>query len=120
MTPEGRVKSAVDKALISAQAYYHKPVQNGMGAPALDYNVTHRGLSAVIETKDLGKHPTPRQTRTMRKVIAAGGACFLIDSGQGNDMAQLLGWLMQPIPGFISQAAAKWLATKEANDERND
>lgn len=116
MTPEGRVKSAVDKVLISAQAYYHKPVQNGMGAPALDYSVIHRGVAAVIEAKDFGKRPTPRQTRTMKKVIAAGGAVFLIDHGSGVDFAQLHGWLLNPIPGFVSTTARTWLASKEAAD----
>ena len=42
MTPEGRVKSRLKKAIKAAEAdglcvYYHMPVQNGMGAPTLDF-----------------------------------------------------------------------------------
>ncbi len=121
MTPEGKVKSAVDDALRKAGAYKHKPVMNGMGEPALDYHVCHRGIYASIETKDKGKHPTPRQTRTMRNVIASGGSVFLIDSAESNDMAQLRGWLVYPIPGFVSLAALEWLAkNKDPNDTRHD
>lgn len=120
MTPEGRVKSAVDKALITANAYKHKPVMNGMGEPALDYHVCHRGIYCAIETKAKGEHPTVRQTRTMRKVLAGGGALFLINSAESNDMAQLNGWLLHPTPGFVSKSAAAWLASKEANDKRDD
>ncbi len=118
MTPESRVKSVVGKALVNAGAYRHCPVMNGMGAPALDYHVCHRGVYASIETKANGKNPTPRQTRTMRDVVKAGGALFLIDSGEGNDMAQLRGWLLHPVPGFISQRAAQWL--KEREDDKCD
>lgn len=95
-------------------------MMNGMGAPALDYHVCHRGIYAAIETKAPGGRPTPRQIRTMRDIANAGGAVFLIDSDYGTDMAQLQGWLLHPVPGFISQWAAKWLASKEANDEAND
>lgn len=113
MTPEGKVKSVVDKALVSGGAYKHKPVMNGMGAPALDYHVCHRGVYATIETKDQGKWPTPRQTRTMHDVVKAGGAVFLICGLDSPDIAQLQGWLLHPIPGFISQTARFWLANKE-------
>ncbi len=119
-TPEGRVKAAVNKSLVSAGAYRHCAVQNGMGAPALDYHVCHHGVYAGIETKAPGKHPTARQTRTMRDVIDAGGAVFLIDSSEGNDMAQLVGWLLKPVPGFISQSATVWLTSKDSNDSRDD
>lgn len=114
-TPEGRVKAAVNKILIGASAYRHCPVMNGMGAPALDYHVCHRGIYAAIETKAPDKWPTPRQTRTMRDVVAAGGALFLIRDD--DDVAQLIGWTIHPIPGFISKTAASWLARKNDDDE---
>jgi hypothetical protein len=56
----------------------------------------------------------------MRDVIDAGGAVFLIDSSEGNDMAQLVGWLLKPVPGFISQSATVWLTSKDSNDSRDD
>jgi hypothetical protein len=117
VTPEGRVKLAVDKALVSAKAYKHKPVMNGMGAPALDYHVCHRGIYAAIETKSPAGDPTVRQTRTMRDVIAAGGSLFLIRTETSTDFGQLVGWLMNPVPGFISQSAREWIARKDFVDD---
>jgi hypothetical protein len=96
MTPEGVVKKAVDISLKAAGAYWHKPVMNGMGAPALDYHVCHRGYYAGIETKAKGKLPTPRQIRTMREIIKAGGSIFLIDEVGGPDHQELIKWLINP------------------------
>ncbi len=121
MTPEGKVKHEVDLQLALYLAYRHKPVQNGMGEPALDYHGCHKGLYLGIETKRRGEGPTKRQVRTMRKIKAAGGSVFLIMGLEGADMAQLIGWLINPVPGFISTAAACYLSAKEEPDEsRND
>ena len=81
------------------------PVQNGMGEPALDFHVCHVGMYAAIETKAAGKRPTPRQLQTMRKVIAAGGSVFVIDSATGADAAALFMWLKFPKPNTISPLA---------------
>lgn len=115
MTPEGKVKAAVSESLKDAEAYKHMPVQNGMGEPALDYHGCHRGYYLGIETKAEGGKPTVRQIRTMHKIADAGGSLFLIDSKHGTDYAQLLGWLLAPTPGFISQSARRYL-----NELRND
>lgn len=119
MTPEGKTKLAVDKLLTGAKAYKHKPVMNGMGAPALDYHVCHRGFYAAIETKSPSGIPTPRQIRTMKEVRAAGGSVFLINSENHPDYAQLLGWLLNPVPGFIGMAANNWMV-KDIPDEPCD
>ena len=58
-TPEGKVKEKVKKLLKAHGAYYHMPVQNGMGAPSLDFIGCHRGLYYGIETKAGNKQPTP-------------------------------------------------------------
>lgn len=120
MTPEGKVKSAVDKVLVGAKAYKHKPVMNGMGAPALDYHVCHRGFYAAIETKAEGGRPTPRQIKTMREVRDAGGSVFLINGVDYPDFAQLVGWLLNPIPGFLGVAARNWINAKEELDDTCD
>lgn len=104
MTPEGAVKAQVDKRLKEALAYYLKPVQNGMGAPALDYHGIHAGYGYVIETKAPGKEPTPRQVNTLRRCYAAGGSCFVID-GVGPDMLELEQWLRSPHAGFLSSSS---------------
>lgn len=113
MTPEGRVKAAVDTVLKKAAAYYHKPVMNGMGAPALDYHVCHEGRYAAIETKDLGKVPTERQIRTMREVSLAGGSVFLIDKIGGPDYQELIQWMLIPATSaFVSSLAKVWMQNK--------
>lgn len=107
MTPEGKVKAAVDLLLKRHGVYYLKPVQNGMGAPGLDYHGVHRGLGFAIETKAPGKHPTPRQINTAKAIHAAGGTVFLIDSV---DLTELSNWLYLPIPGHLSSA---WMRSCE-------
>jgi len=120
VTPEGKVKEFVKAQLKSVGAYKHMPVQNGMGEPALDFHVCHKGIYAAIETKAEGKIPTVRQRRTMRKVRDAGGCVFMIDHGSGVDFAQLVGWLVVPTPGFISQSAKMYMDLKDDDDKRND
>ena len=91
MTPEGRVKIKVDALLKKYGVYYLKPVQNGMGAPALDYHCIHCGHGFTIEAKAPGKIPTPRQLGTMARVRAAGGTTWVTD---GSDLDVLEAWLI--------------------------
>lgn len=79
MTPEGKVKALVNRALLKIQrCYKFMPVQNGMGAPGLDYYCCINGLFVAIETKVPGKDLTPRQTTTRDSIEAAGGLVFVI------------------------------------------
>jgi hypothetical protein len=92
VTPEGRVKAEVKRLLKAAGAYWHCPVQNGMGAPALDFmHILHKGRVCAIETKAPGEKPTARQLLTISQIEAAGGTVFVID---GNYM-ELEKWLSQ-------------------------
>lgn len=91
MTPEGKVKDKTKAVLKIHGAYWHMPVQNGMGSPSLDFHVClptiitqdmvgHRvGLYVGIETKTAGKVMTPRQETTAKAIRAAGGKVFTID-----------------------------------------
>jgi hypothetical protein len=90
-TPEGKVKNAVKKLLKAHGAYWHMPVQNGMGAPSLDFIGCHRGSYYGIETKAGDKKPTPRQEHTMNEIRQAGGLAFLVNEVSGMD--DLLSWL---------------------------
>jgi len=119
MTPEGKVKSQVDVLLKEMAAYYLKPVQNGMGAPALDYHGVHRGLAFVIETKAKGKRPSPRQVNTIRRIAAAGGSCFVIDDISGADYAELHNWLHFPLSDFLSTSAKSCLVPTDSTCHRN-
>lgn len=79
MTPEGRVKAKVKRALATLRRHYHfMPVQNGMGAPALDYFCCISGLFIAIETKVPGKGLTDRQRLTANAIVAAHGIVYVI------------------------------------------
>ena len=91
-TPEVKVKSEIRRVLRESGAYWHSPVQNGMGTPALDFHVCHRGFYAGIEAKAKSGKPTPRQIETMCDVVRAGGSVFLIDG----DTTELMQWLTHP------------------------
>jgi len=109
MTPEGKVKKAIDELLKLYKVYKHKPVTNGLGESALDYHVCHRGLYAGIEAKKPGGDPTKRQIITMKNIARAGGAVFLIDEAGtiSRDFYQLVGWLIAPTAGFLSLSAKR-------------
>jgi hypothetical protein len=107
-TPETKVKARIRGLLKAHGAYWHSPVQNGMGTPALDFHVCHRGRYCSIEAKAHGKHLTPRQELTKRDIEAAGGKVFVIgeidhwiDEERGglfkhrdSGMAELEAWLL--------------------------
>ena len=86
---EKDVKKLVSKLLKKYGAYYHMPVQNGMGMPTLDYIGCFKGKFFGIETKAPGKHPTPRQEITIGHMKQAGAMVFVIDG----DTSALLMWL---------------------------
>jgi hypothetical protein len=90
-TPEGKVKTIVKQVLKANAAYYHMPVQNGMGSPSLDFaccvpvliteDMVGKTIGAYlgIETKREGGKVTPRQERTMKEIRDAGGRAILIE-----------------------------------------
>ena len=92
MTPEGKVKWAVRELLKEHGAYWHCPVQNGMGKPSLDFVGCHRGRYFAVETKADGKKMTKRQELTAEEIIAADGRVFEVVGTSG--LAALQHWLM--------------------------
>lgn len=103
MTPEGRVKQQVKALLKKHGAYWHMPVQNGMGDPALDFHVCHRGRYLGIETKRPGGVLTPRQEQTRRRIEAAGGSVLVID---GTNLEALEFWLSENDMALASLSSA--------------
>lgn len=97
-TPEGKVKEKVKRVLRSHGAYWHCPVQNGMGAPSLDFICCFHGLFFAIETKAPGKKPTPRQLLTIGEIKTTGGKVFVIDG----DTTELENWLVEVNNGRTS------------------
>ena len=103
MTPEGKVKAKVKKKLALPGVYSHMPVQNGMGAPSLDFVCCKKtlitpemvgqevGLYFAIETKAGNKQPTARQGITIAEMEAAGAKVFVINEETGT--GQLEEWL---------------------------
>lgn len=90
-TPEGLVKAQVKKILTEYKCYSFMPVQNGMGAPALDFHCICCGVGFCIETKAPGKKATARQANTILHIESAGGKTFIIDGERG--YKQLREWL---------------------------
>lgn len=91
MTPEGKIKAAVKSVLRAHGAYWHCPVQNGMGAPSLDFICCFKGKYFAVETKAPCKKPTPRQKITISEIERAGGKVFVIDG----DCSELDDWLKE-------------------------
>jgi hypothetical protein len=93
MTPEGKVKAKVKVLLKKYDAYWHCPVQNGMGSPSLDFICCIRGKYFAIETKAGNKKPTPRQETTISEIQKAGGHAFVINEETGMDLLET--WLLE-------------------------
>lgn len=80
MTPEGKIKAKVKRELDKLAALYRfMPVQNGMGAPSLDFLLCAGGWFIAIETKAQGKALTPRQLDTKAKIEASHGLVFVVN-----------------------------------------
>lgn len=81
MTPEGRVKAKVKKALdqLGEECWRFMPVQSGYGSVALDFLLAIRGRFVAIETKTKGKTLTPLQESTKAAMEAAGALVFVVD-----------------------------------------
>lgn len=94
-TPEAVVKEAVKKVLKQFGAYWHMPVMNGMGAPALDFHCCVKGRAFFIETKAGSKGPTPRQKITIAEIQKAGAPAFIINELTGTQMLET--WLTEVI-----------------------
>ena len=80
MTPEGKVKAKVKKALVElgVSLYRFMPVQTGYGADALDFYLCVGGWFVAIETKAGNKPLTARQEALAETICAAGGLVFVI------------------------------------------
>lgn len=81
-TPEGKAKQRIKKLLNKYGVYSHMPVQNGMGAPTLDFVCCYNGLYLAIEAKAPGKKPTERQLKTMSQISKAGGVAICVGTNE--------------------------------------
>ena len=87
MTPEAKVKKAVKKILDSLGAYYFSP-QSGIygrsGVP--DIVGCYKGCFFAIECKANGGVPTALQLKEIQKIKDAGGAAFVVDEHNIDDV----------------------------------
>lgn len=93
MTPEGKVKERVKRLFKKYGVYYHMPVQNGMGAPSLDFIACVNGGYLGVETKAGNKQPTPRQWATIEAIVKSNGQCFIVNEESG--LEELEKWLRE-------------------------
>lgn len=86
-TPEGKIKALIQRRMSQEfpESYRFMPVQNGMGAPSVDFLYCVHGLFVAIEAKAPGKWLTKRQEETLREVAAAGGECCVVDGPTSMD-----------------------------------
>lgn len=85
LTPEGRVKQAVKKLLVSKGIWFYMPVQNGMGRVGIpDFICCWGGLFLAVETKAPGKtgNTTANQDRVLAEIKDHGGIAVVVDSAQ--------------------------------------
>jgi hypothetical protein len=81
MTPEGKTKTRIKKALNECGAWYYMPVQTGYGNTHLDF-ICARGDTRelfFIEAKRHGEGPTERQGDIIIRERKAGFTVFVID-----------------------------------------
>jgi len=107
MTPEGRVKEAITKLLISYSIYpakavgtqinqwdgwYIMVVPTGMGVKGVcDYIGCYLGRFFAIEAKAPGGKVTKLQQMQMDAIRASGGKAFVVEGKDGTE--ELLRWL---------------------------
>lgn len=78
-TPEGKVKSALDKMLKAEGVWFYSPQAGPFGVAGIpDRVAVVEGLFVGIECKAGKGKPTALQIRCMRQIEDAGGVCFVV------------------------------------------
>jgi hypothetical protein len=98
VTPEGKIKKAVNEVLDDPRIYVFRPVQGGYGAAGLDYHCVVRArntpVAFFVETKKAGKEPTTRQETLIAKLaFSVNARTFVIDDLAG--VEELKTWLQR-------------------------
>lgn len=106
-TPEGKIKDKIKKLLKEHHVYWFCPVQNGMGAPSLDFLCCFSGQFIGIEAKAPGKKPTPRQLNTMDQMFSCGGDVFVIYDDRTLDLLDQ--YLKGKKEGAINEYLINWM-----------
>lgn len=112
MTPEGKIKAAVNKVLAAygKDIYKFMPVPGGFGPSSLDYILCVGGIFVAIEAKKPGGKTTARQNFIIRQIKDAGGKVFVIDNDHSwiVELSEFLNWLLEK--PRMSEEIRKWPA----------
>ena len=91
MTPEGKVKVKVVKALKAMGAYHCFPVTGGFGASGIpDILICYRGRFVAIECKAGKGRVTALQQSNLDAIVRAGGVALVIAEAQADLVEQLI------------------------------
>lgn len=91
MTPEGKVKAKVTKALKAMGAYYCFPVTGGFGASGVpDILICYRGRFIAIECKAGKGRVTALQQSNLEAITQAGGIALVVAEAQADFVQQLI------------------------------
>lgn len=122
MTPEGRVKAKVKKALdvLGPDCWRFMPVQSGYGVPALDFLLSIRGRFVAIETKSPGKRLTPLQEGTKAAIEAAGGIVLVVWDEGSLAIAMKIILALEFAPHVSPTAAAGFRAYRDSSQDVQD
>lgn len=79
-TPEGKIKSKLDKMLKSEKVWFYSPQAGPFGRAGVPDRVAIlEGQFIGIECKaDRTKKPTALQLKCMKEIEMAGGKCFVV------------------------------------------
>jgi len=87
-TPENKVKQKVVKLLKAHNIYYFFPATHGFGRSGVpDIICCYNSLFMGIECKAGNNKPTALQDKELRNIREAGGATFVINEDNINDLA---------------------------------
>jgi hypothetical protein len=91
MTPEGKVKKKVREVLNKLGCYYTMPMTGGYGSSGVpDFLVCYQGRFIGIECKANGNKPTELQKHNMQRIVESGGASFVIDETNVDELQSIL------------------------------
>ena len=91
MTPEGKVKKAVERLLIAQGAYYFFPATGGYGRSGIpDIVACYRGKFIGIECKAGDNVPTALQERELQRIRDGGGYALWVNESNVDDVHKLL------------------------------
>lgn len=94
MTPEKRVKKAVQKQLDLLGAYYFFPATGGFGRSGVpDIIGCYKGAFFAIECKAGSNTTTALQDRELANIRQCGGAAIVVNEGNMDEVHE---WLTTP------------------------